>query len=70
MLKYIFLKNNNILLNFDFSLICSVGYVRCDGEKKEFKKYYQFEVEQPLQMSSKTHLVNVSFIFYFFNIFI
>uniref|UniRef100_A0A7S0I231 Trafficking protein particle complex subunit 13 n=1 Tax=Phaeocystis antarctica TaxID=33657 RepID=A0A7S0I231_9EUKA len=36
-------------------LICSALYVDASGEKKYFRKFFKFQVQNPLSMKSKTH---------------
>mmetsp|Transcript_13347 Transcript_13347/g.53157 ORF Transcript_13347/g.53157 Transcript_13347/m.53157 type:complete len:454 (+) Transcript_13347:55-1416(+) len=35
-------------------LVCSATYVRNDGEKKYFKKFFKFQVDQPLAITYRT----------------
>ena len=38
-----------------YMLACSVSYVRHDGEKKQFRKFFRFPVENPLALRTKVH---------------
>jgi len=38
-----------------YSLVCSATYVKTDGEKKYFRKFFKFQVENPLDIKTNTY---------------
>jgi Protein of unknown function (DUF974) len=40
-------------------LVCSATYIRHDGEKKYFRKFFKFNVESPFAIKAKSHTVQV-----------
>jgi len=36
-------------------LVCTVNYVKHDGEKKNFKKFFKFQVTNPISVRTQTH---------------
>lgn len=49
-----FVISHNIKDEGTHILVCSATYVRNDGEKKFFKKFFKFQVDQPLAITYRT----------------
>ncbi len=44
------------------SLVCTVNYVKHDGEKKYFRKFFKFQVMNPISIKTQTHDLQVIYL--------